>query len=307
MSTHQTAKTQFAAHPNGTTFAYRRLGTSSGTPLLVLTHFRGVMDKFDPLVLNGLAARRAVITVDYAGVGQSTGGRVATSVAESADDIILFLGLIGLSEVDILGFSLGGMVAQLVALNADPAKLKVRKLILGGTAPSAGAGVQGSPNAENVGRIAGSAEVTLEGFKTLFFPKTREGDAAAEQWWVRIHERSEKTSGEKPAGWLSQGYADGAVGLKAHVSQLSGWATPDQSVGREGSFERLKGLGIPVFVANGHADRRQDDYMVPTVNSFVLQQQVPNGQLVVYPGSGHGFLFQFADLFVQHALLFLEA
>jgi pimeloyl-ACP methyl ester carboxylesterase len=251
MSTHQTAKTQYITTPHSTRLAYRRLGTSSGTPLLILTHFRGVMDKFDPLLVNTFSQSRSVILIDYAGVGLSSGD-VATTVKQSADDILLFLDMIGEREVDILGFSLGGFVAQLVALNADEKKVKVRKLILAGTTPSYGAGIQASPNAEAVGELGGAKDVDIDAFRTLFFPRNREGGIALDQWWARIHERGVGTSGEEPATWLSQGYKDGAVGLMAHVAQVGGWAGEETSKGLEGSFERLKGLGIPVLVANGH-------------------------------------------------------
>ncbi|KAK4119798.1 alpha/beta-hydrolase [Parathielavia appendiculata] len=243
------------------------------------------MDKYDPQLINTLAQHRRIILVDYAGVGLST-GTVASSVRQSADDILTFLSLIGEREVDILGFSLGGTVAQLVALNADPALLKVRKLILAGTTPSMGEGVRRSPNAD-VFEVAGAKEVTIETFKRLFFLANAEGVAAAEQWWARIHERSVATSGEEPATWLSQSYADGAVGVKAQSQQLGTWMTPEGSQGAEGSFERLKGLNIPVLVVNGH--------------------QLPNAELLIYPNSSHGAIFQYASYFVQHALAFLSS
>jgi len=254
MSTHQTAKTQYASTDRGTRYAYRRLGTGFGTPLLILTHFRGVMDKFDPLLVNTLAATRSVILVDYAGAGLSLPGEVAMTVKQSADDIIEFLGMIQEAEVDILGFSLGGMVAQLVALNADPAVLKVRKLILAGTQSSGGEGVLQSPNAEDVNLHAGAKDITIETFQTLFFPKIKEGKVASEQWWARIHERSALTSGEEgePATWLSNGYLDGAVGLQAQSAQLASFGNPETSQGLEGSLLRLGELRMPVLVANGH-------------------------------------------------------
>ncbi|KAL2126155.1 hypothetical protein VTI74DRAFT_1586 [Chaetomium olivicolor] len=300
MSTHQTAKTLYVTTSGGTKFAYRRLGTSPGTPLLILTHLRGVMDKYDPLLINTLARRRSLILVDYAGVGLST-GTVATTVRQSAADIITFLGLIGEREVDVFGFSIGGMVAQMVALNAPVENLNVRKLILAGTTPSMGEGVLRSPHID-VLEIAGARDVTIESFKTLFFNKTREGVNAAEQWWARIHERSASTSGEEPATFLSQGYADGAKGLKAQSNQIGKWMTDDGSVPEEGSYHRLADLMIPVLVANGH-----DDYMVPTANSFTLQQKLPNAELVIYPNSSHGGIFQYAERFAQHALSFLAA
>ncbi|KAK3369422.1 Alpha/Beta hydrolase protein [Lasiosphaeria ovina] len=303
MATHQTAKTQYVSTPRGTKFAYRRLGTSGGTPLVILTHFRGVMDKLDPELVNALAAQRAVVLVDYAGVGLSTGA-VATTMRQAADDVAEFLTLIGAREVDVLGFSLGGYVAQLLALNANgnpAAGLRVRKLILAGTASSAGPDVAASRHTD-VRDYAAAQHVTPATFETLFFPKTSAGAAAAAQWWARVHERSRATSGEEPATWLSEGYVDGAAGLKAQVAQVAGYAAPETSQGLDGSYERLPELRIPVLVVNGH-----DDYMIPTANSFVLQQRLPSAQLVVYPDSGHGALFQYASLFAKHAVLFLEA
>lgn len=259
MTTHQTARTLYTPpSPSGTTFAYRRLGTPSPSahpvvPLLILTHFRGVMDKFDPLLVNLLSAARPVLLVDYSGVGLST-GPVATSVKQSASDILNFLSLIGETEVDILGFSLGGMVGQLVALNSPDSGIKVRKLILAGTTPSAGLGVEGTPNQEEVGRWAGGKDVGVDAFKVLFFPRDRDGDAAAESWWDRINEREEvmKLKGQKTATWLSNGYADGGVGLQGQSEQVGKWGSVEGSEGLDGSYARLGGLGIPVLVVNGN-------------------------------------------------------
>ncbi|KAH8896945.1 alpha/beta-hydrolase [Thozetella sp. PMI_491] len=301
MSTQQTAKTRFVETAKGTKFAYRRLGTGSGTPLVLLIHFRGTQDKWDPLLINTLAASRPIITVDYAGVGLST-GEVATTVRQSADDIIEFLSLIGETEIDLLGFSLGGMVAQLVALNADPKTVKIRKLVLAGTNTSAGEGVLPRPN-DDVGTIAGGPHVSIDAFKTLFFPKTRAGTFAVEQWWDRINERSPATCGEEiVTTFLSDGFLDQGKGLLAQVSQTTAFSAVETSQGADGAYDRLPDLNIPVLVANG-----KNDYMIATANSFLMQQRLPNAQLIVYPDSGHGFLFQYATLFAKHALLFLEA
>ncbi|KAM6540437.1 hypothetical protein FALCPG4_002153 [Fusarium falciforme] len=300
MSTQQTARTQYVDAPNGAKFAYRRIGTGSGTPLVLVTHFRGTMDKWDPLLINGLAVSRPVITVDYLGVGLST-GEVSTSVRQSAADIALFLGLIGQAEVDLLGFSLGGYVAQMVALNSDPSKVKIRRLILAGTGTSYGPKLATSPN-HDVGSVAGVQYVTIDTFKTLFFPKNHEGDAAAESWWSRIHERSTSTCGEEVSQWLSHGFKDQGKGLLGQVMQGRSFTTqPEIGQSSEGSYDRLHALKIPVLVANGH-----DDYMIPTSNSYLIYQLVPNGQLILYPNSGHGFLFQYTSIFVEHVLLFLE-
>ncbi|KAF4943647.1 hypothetical protein FGADI_13274 [Fusarium gaditjirri] len=300
MATQQTAKTQYVESPKGVTFAYRQIGNASGIPLVLLTHFRGTMDKWDPLIVNSLAKHRRIITVDYAGVGLSTGD-VATSIRQSAADIAQFIELVGETEIDLLGFSIGGYVAQMVALNADPSKVKVRKLILAGTGTSYGPDLVYSQN-KDVGSVAGVKDVDINVFKTLFFPKNTEGDAAAEAWWSRIHERSAATSGEEASLWLSSGYKDGGKGLMGQVTQGHDFTeSADKSKGEDGAYERLSDLKIPVLVANG-----SNDYMIPTPNSYLIYQKVPNGQLILYPNSGHGFLFQYAPTFVKHVETFLE-
>ncbi|RBA18328.1 hypothetical protein FPRO05_10623 [Fusarium proliferatum] len=300
MATQQTAKTQYVKSPNGATFAYRQIGNASGIPLVLLTHFRGTMDKWDPAIVNSFAKNRRIITVDYAGVGLSTGD-VATSMRQSAADITQFVELIGEKEIDLLGFSIGGYVAQMVALNADPSKVKVRKLILAGTGTSYGPDLVYSQN-KDVGSVAGVKDVDINVFKTLFFPKNAAGDAAAEAWWSRIHERSAATSGEEASLWLSSGYKDGGKGLMGQVTQGHNFTeTPEKSKGEDGAYDRLPDLKIPVLVANG-----SNDYMIPTPNSYLIYQKVPNGQLILYPNSGHGFLFQYAPTFVKHVETFLE-
>ncbi|KAH8127628.1 alpha/beta-hydrolase [Trichoderma asperelloides] len=252
MATHQTAKTSYVPYRDGK-IAYRRFGASSGVPLLFLIHFRGTMDKWDPLLINNIAASRPVILVDYVGVGQST-GIVANNFREWADDMLEFLSLIDVKEVDLFGFSLGGFVAEMMTLNADPNKLKIRKLIL-----------------------------------------------AAEEWWTRIHERNESTSGEVPTEWLSQGFKDGGAGMKAQVDALEKWSNPETSRGLEGSYDRLEQIDIPVLIANG-----SNDFMIPTLNSFNIQQKLPNATLLVYPNSGHASHYQYAEKFSKQAVLFLD-
>lgn len=247
MTTHQTAKTSYVPYRDGK-IAYRRFGASSGVPLLFLIHFRGVMDRWDPLLINSIAASRPVILVDYVGVGLST-GVVANNFREWGDDMLNFLSLIDVKEVDLLGFSLGGYVAQMMTLNADPNKLKVRKLILVGTGTSEGPGIEKTPN--DYIPHAAAADAGLAAMKVLFFPQNPVGDKAAEEWWARIQERNETTSGEVPSDWLSAGYADGGAGLKAQADALEKWADPVASRGAEGAYDRLEQIDIPVLIANG--------------------------------------------------------
>lgn len=247
MATHQTAKTSYVPYRDGK-IAYRRFGASSGVPLLFLIHFRGTMDKWDPLLINNIAASRPVILVDYVGVGQST-GIVANNFREWADDMLEFLSLVDVKEVDLFGFSLGGFVAEMMTLNADPNKLKIRKLILVGTGASAGPGIEKSPN--DYTPYAGAPDAELSNLKVLFFPHNAVGEKAAEEWWTRIHERNESTSGEVPTEWLSQGFKDGGAGMKAQVDALEKWSNPETSRGLEGSYDRLEQIDIPVLIANG--------------------------------------------------------
>lgn len=251
MATHQTAKTSYVPYRDGK-IAYRRFGASSGVPLLFLIHFRGTMDKWDPLLINSIAASRPVILLDYVGVGQST-GIVANNFREWADDMLEFLNLIDVKEVDIFGFSLGGFVAEMMTLNADPSKLKIRKLILVGTGASVGPGVETTSN--DYVTYAAGPDPAVSNLKVLFFPHNSVGDKAAEEWWARIQERNESTSGEVPSEWLSEGYKDGGVGLKAQADALEKWFHQEKSRGLEGSYDRLEQIDIPVLIANGSVSK----------------------------------------------------
>lgn len=247
MANYQTAKTSYVSHRDGK-IAYRRFGAAHGVPLLFCIHFRGVMDKWDPLFVNSIAASRPVILVDYVGVGKSTGS-VANSFRLWADDMIQFLSLINVKEVDLLGMSLGGFVIQMMALNADPSQVKIRKLVLCGSGTSYGAGIESSPN--NFHTDSNVQDLVLDNFKVLFFPPNTVGEKAAEEWWARLDERNESTCGETSATWLSQGFKDKAEGMKAQGEAIEKFFHPDTSKGLEGGYDRLPTLDIPVLVANG--------------------------------------------------------
>ncbi|EHK20441.1 uncharacterized protein TRIVIDRAFT_154601 [Trichoderma virens Gv29-8] len=241
------------------------------------------MDKWDPLLVNTLAATRPVILIDYVGVGKSV-GKVATSFKDSADDMIAALIQIGVKEVDILGFSIGGFVTQMVALNAPANKLKVRKIVLCGTGASAGPGIKLSPN--NYMPAATTEKIDLVNFKELFFAHNPAGEKHAEEWWARLSERNEATSGEAPSQWLSWGFTDDGEGLKNQGISIEKFLTAETSQGVEGSYGRLPSFDIPVLIANGST--------------------VPNGRLLVYPDSGHGFLYQYAESFGKLVAHFLD-
>ena len=300
MATHQTAPTLYTTSPStSATYAYRRFGRPEGIPLLFLIHFRGTMDLWDPLLINTLAASRPVILFDNAGVGKST-GQAADTITGMAQHVLEFLKLIEVREVDVLGFSMGGYVAQMVALNGGGGV--VQRLVLAGTGVSYGEDAEGHSleRQKEVGQIAGVPEPDYEGtFSKLFFYPSETSRAAGRAWCVRVHERDEATSGEPRSEVVSYRYADGGAGLKAMVA--AGRAFGDPGRRSEGSYDRLHEIKVPVFVANG-----KEDFMIPTRHTWVLQQRLPDARAKVWPDSGHGFLYQFAEEFAGDVGRFLD-
>jgi pimeloyl-ACP methyl ester carboxylesterase len=278
---HVTAPTQFA-EANGIRFAYRRFGQEGGTPLLFMQHFRGGMDHWDPVVTDGFAKNRPVILFDNAGVASSSGETPDTidAMAEHAAD---FVGALELSQVDLLGFSIGGYVAQTLTIRHPEL---IRRLILVGTGPRAGQPPQDPKYAEYGGLTdPKTGESPLEAFLNLFFRPSEMSQSAAKAFWARRHARKEDV--DMPTS---------AQTMAAQRAAITEWRQP-----RGGRFAELKAIIQPTLVVNGHSD-----IMVPTINSFTLSQNIPNAQLIVYPDSGHGSLFQFPELFVTHGRLFLD-
>src|SRR5438067_1567606 len=258
-------------------FAYRELGSDTGVPVIFLTHLAAVLDNWDPRVVDGIAAKHRVITFDNRGVGASSGSTPNT-IEAMAKDAIAFIRALDLDQVDLLGFSMGGMVAQVIA--EDEPQL-VRKLILAGTGPAGGQGI------ENVTRIAHfdtvRALLTLQDPKQfLFFTRTPNGRQAGKEFLARLKERTYNR--------------DKATSLRSYGAQL-------KAIHRWGKAQpvNLSVIHQPVLVANGESDR-----MVPTKNSVDLAQRLPNADLVVYPDAGHGGIFQFHQQFVERALAFLQ-
>jgi pimeloyl-ACP methyl ester carboxylesterase len=277
---HQTAPTQFV-EANGIRFAYRRFGKSGGVPLVFNQHFTGTIDHWDPAVTDGLAATREVILFNNAGIS-STSGEVPASVEEMAVNAAAFIRALGLARVDVLGFSLGGLVAQEITLQASDL---VRRLVLVGTGPRSGEGM---------------AALTTEA-QEIFGATYDEPD----HLWLRVHfTRSEKSQG---AGReflkrfrLRAENRDPEVNEKvapAQIEAISKWGAP-----REKPFEYLKSIRQPTLVING-----SNDVIIYTVNSFILQQNLPNAQLILYPDSNHGSQYQYPALFVADATRFLRA
>jgi pimeloyl-ACP methyl ester carboxylesterase len=280
--THITAPTRFV-ESNGIRFAYRHFGRESGIPLLFFQHFRGGMDHWDPAVTDGFAQDRPVVLFDNAGVAASSGD-TPNSIETMADHAAAFVRALGLSQVDVLGFSIGGYVSQTLALRH---RTLVRRMILAATGPRGGDPSQDPQAAEyaaSTDPITG--ESSLEAFLYLFFRPTATSQAAGRAFWERRHERKKDVDPPSTPQTLAAQRA----------------ATAEWRQIRGERFSELKDISQPTLVVNGN-----HDVMIPTINSFTLSQGIPRAQLIIYPDSGHGVLFQFPELFVAHGRMFLES
>ena len=274
--THATASTVFA-DAGGVRFAHRRLGPGRGVPVILLQHFRGTMDNWDPAVIDGLAAERHVVLFDNLGIGRSS-GLTPDNVPDMARDALAFLEALHFDRVDLLGFSLGGMVA--VRMLFDRPGL-IRRAILVGT---------GGPGAEGMFRpdvAIAASKVPSDGatLLSLFFQPTASSQAAGRRYLKRMLMRTDR---EPPATPQT---------IHAHLAAIRAWGESNGD-----AFARMKGIGQPVLVLNG-----THDIMIPTFNAYALSQQIPNAQLILYPDAGHGSLFQYPDWFIQDVSRFLGA
>lgn len=271
------APTQFVTVA-GTRFAYREVGPRGGVPLVLLNHWGAVLDNFDPAIVDGLSGKHHVIALDYRGIGLS-GGLAPLTIDEMARDTIAVIKALGHQRIDLMGFSLGGMVAQDMTLKAPDL---VRKLILTGTGSAGGEGIS------KVGAVSWplivKGLVTFRDPKTyLFFTSTANGRHAAQAFIARTKEwKTGRDKGPTPRAFLRQ--------LKA----IHAW-------GRQ-MPQDLAHIRIPVLVANG-----DNDIMVPTPNSRDMARRIPGADLVIYPDAGHGGIFQYHMQFVPKALAFLAA
>ncbi|WP_304350941.1 alpha/beta fold hydrolase [Comamonas testosteroni] len=261
----------------GVDYAYRELGQENGgAPVVLLAHLAAVLDNWDPRVVDGLAAKHHVIAFDNRGVGASTGS-AAHSIEQMADDATSFIKAKGFQKVDLLGFSMGGMIAQEIVLKQPQL---VRKLILAGTGPAGGPGISS---------VAGVANYDLlraifsgqDPKQFLFFTRTPNGIAAGKAFLQRLQERSENR--------------DKAISFGAYMAQLQAL----KAWGEKPAVD-LSVIKQPALVANGDHDR-----MVPSSNTYDLAKRLPNSELVIYPDAGHGGVFQYHEDFVPKALTFL--
>src|ERR1700709_2030254 len=266
---HQTAPTQFV-EANGIRFAYRRFGNAAGIPLVFNQHFTGTMDHWDPAVIDGLAKEREVILFNNAGVSSSS-GEVPTSIEGMAGNAIAFIGALGLAKVDVLGFSIGGFVAQEIAGQAPHL---VRKLVLVGTGPRGGEGMADlTPEAQQI--FGASYEEPDHLWLAVHFTRSEASQAAGRDFLKRFRLRKENRDPE--------------VNEKVAPAQLE--ALGKWGIRFKGSYDYLMTIHQPALVVNGG-----QDVIVSSLHSLIL-----------YPAANAGSQYQYPELFVRHVSMFLSA
>jgi pimeloyl-ACP methyl ester carboxylesterase len=278
-ATHQTAPTQYV-EANGIRFAYRRFGKPGIVPLVFNKHFMGTMDHWDPVVTDGFANDREVILFDNAGVS-STSGEVPETFAQMGTNAVAFIKALRLKQVDLLGFSIGGLVAQEITLQAPDL---VRRLILVGTGPRSGESMDtGTPEGKEIfgATYANPDDLWLH----VHFTQSQQSQAAGREFVKRFRLRSKDRDPE--------------VSEKAALAQRN--AIAKWGAKRDHAWDYLKDIKQPVLVING-----SNDVIIYTINSYILQQNLPNAQLIIYPDSAHGSLFQYPEQFVRHVAMFLD-
>jgi pimeloyl-ACP methyl ester carboxylesterase len=276
-----TAPTQFL-QANGHSYAYRRFGSGSGLPLLLLQHFTGTLDNWDPAVTDPLASGREVVLFDNAGVGRSTGDVPAT-IAEMARHPMAFLQGLGIEKCDVLGYSLGGMVA--LQMVQDRPSI-VRRMILVGTAPRGGEDIMHLEKPSLAKRIQDPTNQGYDVLKKIFFTSSSASQAAGAAFIGRLSRRKDDL--------------DPVSGPKVANAQMAAFREWEQFKGER--FAELRAIRQPTLVVNGVGDE-----MIPVSNSYRLSENLANAVLIAYPDAGHGSLFQYPESFTRHAVAFLSS
>jgi pimeloyl-ACP methyl ester carboxylesterase len=276
--THHTAPTQFI-EASGIRFAYRRFGKSEGVPVVFNQHLLGNLDSWDPAVTDGLAQGREVILFNNAGVASSS-GEVPHTFAEMAKNAGAFIDALGLTQVDILGFSIGSMVAQNIAMQR-PAL--VRKLVVVGSGPRNGDNMPLTPESQVIfeTQYVNPDDFWINGFFTQSPASLAAGHAFLKRRDARTVDRDIEPNDDVKS---------------AQFDAFQEWGQP---IGER--FAYLKEIKMPVLIVNG-----KSDIIVYALNSLYLEQNLPNAQLILYPDAAHGSLFQYPELFVEHTTMFLR-
>ncbi|HEY8237187.1 MAG TPA: alpha/beta hydrolase [Gaiellaceae bacterium] len=273
------ASTRRVTADNAIEYAYRELGDSD-VPLVLLQHFRGNLDNWDPALVDALAADRRVVTFDNVGVGGTT-GVTPNTIEAMAYDAIAFLEAMDFQRVDLLGFSIGSFVAQEIALIRPDL---LGRVVLASSAPQGAAGMHGwAP--EVIGAV-GARETTPQGYISVFFAPTDTSREAGQQAAGRIFGRR-TTERDEPTTWQTR---------QAQYDAVCTWGIPNHAL-----LERVSAIDLPVFVANGDSDP-----MILPRYSYLLAGLLPDARITIYPDSAHGFLFQHHSQFAAHVHAFLE-
>jgi pimeloyl-ACP methyl ester carboxylesterase len=274
----QTRTTQRVTAGNAIEYAYRDLGEGGG-PLVLLQHFRGNLDNWDPALIDALAADRRVVTFDNVGVGAST-GTTPNTIEAMAHDAIAFLEAMELQRVDLLGFSIGSFVAQEIALIRPDL---LRRVVLASSAPQGADGMHGW--APEVIDAVGQPETSPQGYLEVFFAPTATSLEAGQQAAGRIFGRTGDR--DEPTTWQTR---------QAQYDAVCAWGIPNHAL-----LQRVAAIELPVFVANGDSDP-----MILPRYSHLLAGLLPDARVKIYPDSAHGFLFQHHREFAADVHAFLE-
>jgi pimeloyl-ACP methyl ester carboxylesterase len=265
---------------DGVEYAYRDTGGGEGgVPLVLLQHFRGNLDSWDPALIDALAAARRVVTFDNAGVGGSA-GTTPDTIEQMARDALAFLAAMGIGQADLLGFSIGSFVAQQIALTRPAI---VRRLVLASSAPQGAAGMHGWA-AEVIGAI-GTPKTSPEEYLGVFFARSAASQQAGRDALRRIYARTQDR--DAATTWATR---------EAQYDAVCAWGIPDH-----GRLQRLSALQMPVLVANGDSDP-----MILPHYSYLLAGLIPQARVKIYPDAAHGFLFQHHAEFAADVQAFLD-